>query len=59
MTPRVGLKRIFFETWMSHDKNFMIWPRTDHFGHFNQERHLLEEFLLIQNQVQPKCHKKR
>jgi hypothetical protein len=33
----------------------MIWPKT---GHFHQERYLLEEVILIQNQIQSKCHKK-
>jgi hypothetical protein len=25
----------------------VIWPKTDHFGHFYQERYLLDDFLMI------------
>jgi hypothetical protein len=33
-------------------QNFVIQPKIGHFHHFNQERHLLKELLLIQNQIQ-------
>jgi hypothetical protein len=47
-------------SWPTHKaaENFVIWPKTDHFGHFYQERYLLDDFLLIQNWFWPKCYEK-
>jgi hypothetical protein len=43
----------FYFSWPIHKaaENFVIWPKTDHFGHFYLERYLLDDFLLIQNWI--------
>jgi hypothetical protein len=30
-------------------ENLVIWPKTGYFGHYYQERYLLDDFMLIQN----------
>jgi hypothetical protein len=32
-------------------ENFVIWFKTDYFGHFHQERYHFEDFLFIQNWI--------
>jgi hypothetical protein len=34
-------------------EGFVIWPKTGHYGHFQQERYLHENFFLFQNEIQP------
>jgi hypothetical protein len=38
---------IFFFNFEKTAENFVIWPKTGHFGHFYQERYLFVDFLLI------------